>query len=58
MAIAIRPIPVLTGEAAERFEAMVEASKNEPYTQISQESIDAMHAWIERSKHYKIKLPN
>ena len=37
MAIAIRPIPVLTGNNAERFERHMEESKSSTYTIITEE---------------------
>lgn len=57
MAIAIRPIPVLTGRTAERFEEMVEANKNKPFTTIPDEYRQAVRCMQERSRHLVIKMP-
>ncbi len=57
MAIAIKTIPVLTGEFAERFETIVESSRNEPYTVIPDDMQEAVRLMLERSKNVKLKLP-
>lgn len=57
MAIAIRPIPVLTGSTAEQFEEMVEANKNKPFTMIPDEYRQAVRRMQERSRHLVIKMP-
>ena len=57
MAIAIRPIPVLTGKAAERFEQMVEESKGQPSTIIPDDYRQAVRNMLERSQNIVIKMP-
>ena len=57
MAIAIRPIPVLTGTAAQRFEAMLEENKQSPFTVISFEQRRAVRDMQERSRNAVIKMP-
>lgn len=57
MAIAIRPIPVLTGKAAERFEQMVEESKEQPSTIIPDDYRRAVRNMLERSRNIVIKKP-
>lgn len=57
MAIAIRPIPVLTGKTAERFEKLVEESKEQPSTIIPDDYRLAVRKMLERSKNIVIKMP-
>ena len=57
MAIAIKSIPVLTGQAAERFVEMAEASGNEQTTVIPQSMQASIMKMMERSRHITIKRP-
>jgi len=57
MAIAIRPIPVLTGSTAERFEEMVETSKQSAFTSIPESIRLAVRSMQERSRNVVIKMP-
>ena len=57
MAKAIKTIPVLTGEVAERFIEIVECGRNTPTTVIPEGAQDAIRRMMERSKNVKIKLP-
>ena len=58
MAIAIRPIPVLTGSAAERFITMAEENeKNNATTVVPQEMRDSIKKMMERSRGIIIKRP-
>lgn len=57
MAIAIKTIPVLTGEVAERFIEIVECGRNTPTTVIPEGAQEAIRRMVERSKNTKIKLP-
>ena len=57
MAIAIRPIPVLKGPTAERFEEMVENNKRVALTVIPDNMRQAVHAMQERSRNVVIKMP-
>ena len=57
MAIAIKTIPVLTGEVAERFIEIVECGRNTPTTVIPEGAQEAIRRLMERSKNAKIKLP-
>jgi len=57
MAIAIRPIPVLTGSTAERFEKMVEDNKQKAFTIIPEELRQAILAMQDRSKNVVVKMP-
>ena len=57
MAIAIKTIPVLTGEVAERFIEIVESGRNTPTTVIPEGAQDAIRRMVERSKNVKIKHP-
>ena len=57
MAIAIRPIPILTGKTAERFEQMVEESKEQPSTFIPDDYRQAVRNMLERSRNIVIKMP-
>lgn len=57
MAIAIRPIPVLKGTTAERFEEMVENNKQVAFTVIPDNMRRAVHAMQERSRNVVIKMP-
>lgn len=58
MAIAIKTIPVLTGDVAERFIEIAESSRNTPTTVIPEGAQDAICRMMERSKNVKIKLPH
>ena len=51
MALAIKTIPVLTGDVAERFIEIAESSRNTATTVIPEGAQEA------RSKNVKIKLP-
>ena len=55
MAIAIKSIPVLTGQAAERFVEMAEANGNEQKTEIPQSMQASIMRMMERSRHITIK---
>lgn len=57
MAKAIKTIPVLTGEVAERFIEIVECGRNTPTTVIPEGVQEAIRRMVERSKNAKIKLP-
>ena len=57
MAIAIRPIPVLTGKTAERFEKMVEENKKKPSTIVPEEYRQAVRNMLKRSHNVVIKMP-
>lgn len=57
MAIAIKTIPVLSGDVAERFIEIVESGRNTPTTVIPEGAQDAIRRMVERSKNAKIKLP-
>ncbi len=57
MAIAIKTIPVLTGDVAERFIEIAESSRNTPTTVIPEGAQEAIRRMVERSKNAKIKLP-
>lgn len=57
MAKAIKTIPVLTGEVAERFIEIVECGRNTPTTVIPEGAQEAIRRMVERSKNAKIKLP-
>ena len=57
MAIAIRPIPVLTGKTAERFERLMEESKSSPYTIIPEEYRQSVRRMLDRSRNVVIKVP-
>ena len=57
MAIAIKTIPVLTGEMAERFVEMAEDSNHKATTVIPANLKNAIHRMMERSKNSKIKVP-
>lgn len=57
MAIAIRPIPVLTGSTAERFEEMVENDKQTACTVITDSMRKAIRSMQERSRNVVIKMP-
>ena len=57
MAIAIKTIPVLSGDVAERFIEIVECGRNTPTTVIPEGVQEAIRRMVERSKNAKIKLP-
>lgn len=57
MAKAIKTIPVLTGEVAERFIEIAESSRNMATTVIPEGAQEAIRRMVERSKNAKIKLP-
>ena len=57
MAIAIKTIPVLSGDVAERFIEIVECGRNTPTTVIPEGAQEAIRRMVERSKKAKIKLP-
>lgn len=57
MAIAIKTIPVLTGDVAARFIEIAENSRNTVTTVIPEGAQDAIRRMMERSKNAKIKLP-
>ena len=58
MAIAIKTIPVLTGDVAARFIEIVESSRKAATTVIPEGAQDAIRRMMERSKNAKIKLPH
>lgn len=55
MAIAIKDVPVLIGEDADRFNKLVEEAKQMPVTQVSQKMIEAMKALAERSRKCAVR---
>ena len=57
MAKAIKTIPVLTGDVAERFIEIVECGRKTPTTVIPEGAQEAIRRMVERSKNAKIKLP-
>ena len=57
MAIAIKTIPVLSGDVAERFIEIVECGRNTPTTVIPEGAQEAIRRMVERSKNAKIQLP-
>lgn len=57
MAIAIKTIPVLTGEMAERFVEMAEDSNHKATTVIPANLKNAIHRMMKRSKNAEIKVP-
>lgn len=57
MAIAIKTIPVLTGDVAERFVEMAENSRDLATTVIPKGAQEAIRRMMERSKNVKIKRP-
>lgn len=57
MAIAIRPIPVLTGSTAERFETMLEETRHTAFTDIPQSVRDSFRSLQERSRNVILKMP-
>ena len=57
MAIAIKTIPVLSGDVAERFIEIVECGRNTPTTVIPEGAQEAIRRMVERSKNAKIKIP-
>ena len=57
MALAIKTIPVLSGDVAERFIEIVECGRNTPTTVIPEGAQEAIRRMVERSKNAKIKLP-
>lgn len=57
MALAIKTIPVLTGDVAARFIEIAESSRNTTTTVIPEGAQDAIRRMMERSKNAKIKLP-
>lgn len=57
MAIAIKTIPVLSGDVAERFIEIVECGRNTPTTVIPEGAQEAIRRMVECSKNAKIKLP-
>ena len=57
MAIAIKTIPVLSGDVAERFIEIVECGRNTPTTVIPEGAQEAIRRMVERSKNAKITLP-
>ena len=57
MAIAIKTIPVLTGDVAERFIEIAESSRNTATPVIIDHTLLAIRRMMERSKNVKIKLP-
>lgn len=57
MAIAIKTIPVLEGDVAQRFIELTENDNRKATTVIPQDSLEAIHRMMERSKKVKVKLP-
>ena len=57
MAIAIKTIPVLTGETAKRFIDYAENSRNCATTNIPDDVQESVRRMMERSKNAKVKLP-
>lgn len=58
MAIAIKTIPVLTGDTAERFMNIAENSQTLATTVVPSGTQDAIRRMMERSKNVKVKLPH
>ena len=58
MAKAIKTIPVLTDEVAERFIEIAESSRNTATTVIPEGAQDAIRRIMERSKNANNKLPH
>ncbi len=58
MAIAIKTIPVLTGQVAERFMEIAENSRHLATTVVPSGAQEAIHRMMERSKTVKVKLPH
>lgn len=58
MAIAIRPIPVLTGSTAERFEEFIQDNKKKAKTYIPQGVRDSVRSMQKRSQNVTLKMPN
>ena len=58
MAITIKPIPVLTGIAADRFNALAEANKRQGVQPtVPQELKESIRKMMERSRNIVIKHP-
>ena len=55
MAIAIKTIPVLSGDVAERFIEIAESGRNTPTTVIPEGAQEAIRRMVERSKNTKNK---
>ena len=52
MATPIRPIPILTGEAAERFIRMADAAEHNPHTQDSGISDKDFQKFLKKAKFH------
>ena len=52
MATPIRPIPILTGEAAERFIRMADAAEKNPHTQKSGISEEEFKKFLAKAKFH------
>lgn len=57
MAVAIKNIPILTGAAAERFEALAESSRTQAMTAIPHGAREAIHRMMERSHNVQLRFP-
>ena len=58
MAIAIKTIPVLTGEVAERFIEIVECGRNTPTTVIPEGAQEAIRRMVTTQHPYRKLLVN
>lgn len=56
MAIAIKAIPVLTGDAAERFVIEAEANAKRPTPQLSPERRERLNAFLESSRQFQFQF--
>ncbi len=56
MAIAIKTIPVLTGEAAERFVLEAEENAKRPTPRLSPERKAALAAFLESSRQFQLQF--
>lgn len=55
MAIAIKSIPVLEGNAAKRFDMMIDAHHNKTITIVPEEMRKSIAEMMERSRNFKLK---
>lgn len=58
MAIAIKSIPVLEGDAAKRFNAMADVNHHRTKTNIPENVRKSIVDMIERSRNFKLKKKN
>ena len=57
MAVAIKTIPILTGEVAERFVAMADENMECAITRIPEDMRRSIQRMKERSRKFQIKRP-